>query len=325
MKTDTHAVTHSFEKYGRFNESGREFVIHRPDTPKPWLNYIWNSQVLSIVDQRGRGSCVYRSEDGERTNLINDRIVYVLDRESNDCWTVGWDPAHHKYDRFECHYGLGYSRIETLTDGIYSSLTITCAKDAPVEMWKIVLRNKSERVRKITLCPYTEFDLGGVEVYGGIENSTFAQIDADRSSVFAINGCMSRSGYKNNCFLCADHMPAAIETSKRNFVGGIYETVAKPLSLIAGMSGFSNTSNEPLIAALSYPLDLASGEEVAIYIVIGPFDQPNEIPDLSDSYLGEDAFQTAIEAWEKHVTVYENVNISCLLCKDVSRRDRYHR
>ena len=27
-------------RYGQFSEDGTEFVINRPDTPRPWINYL---------------------------------------------------------------------------------------------------------------------------------------------------------------------------------------------------------------------------------------------------------------------------------------------
>ena len=29
-------------KYGHFSEDGREYMIERPDTPGPWINYLCN-------------------------------------------------------------------------------------------------------------------------------------------------------------------------------------------------------------------------------------------------------------------------------------------
>ena len=44
----------SLDKYGYFPEDGREFVITRPDTPAPWVNYISNARYTGLVTNTGR-------------------------------------------------------------------------------------------------------------------------------------------------------------------------------------------------------------------------------------------------------------------------------
>ena len=42
-------------KYGYFTADGREFVITRPDTPRPWVNVISNGDYGVIETQTGSG------------------------------------------------------------------------------------------------------------------------------------------------------------------------------------------------------------------------------------------------------------------------------
>ena len=48
--------SNGYEKFGRYSDDGREFVITRPDnTPRPWLNYAWSDHLLVSIDQCGGG------------------------------------------------------------------------------------------------------------------------------------------------------------------------------------------------------------------------------------------------------------------------------
>ena len=38
-------------RYGHFSPDGREYVITRPDTPKPWVNVICPTEYGAIVSQ----------------------------------------------------------------------------------------------------------------------------------------------------------------------------------------------------------------------------------------------------------------------------------
>ena len=41
--------------YGHFSDDGLEYIITRPDTPKPWVNVISNGDYGLIVSQAGGG------------------------------------------------------------------------------------------------------------------------------------------------------------------------------------------------------------------------------------------------------------------------------
>ncbi len=45
----------ALDKYGYFSDDGREFVITRPDTPAPWVNYISNGRYTGLVSNTGGG------------------------------------------------------------------------------------------------------------------------------------------------------------------------------------------------------------------------------------------------------------------------------
>ena len=42
-------------RYGYFTDDGREYVITRPDTPKPWVNVICPERYGTVVSQAGAG------------------------------------------------------------------------------------------------------------------------------------------------------------------------------------------------------------------------------------------------------------------------------
>ena len=47
-------------KYGHFDETRKEYVIDRPDTPAPWANYLGSPAYGAIISNNAGG---YRSEE----------------------------------------------------------------------------------------------------------------------------------------------------------------------------------------------------------------------------------------------------------------------
>ncbi|KPK40550.1 MAG: hypothetical protein AMJ78_07060 [Omnitrophica WOR_2 bacterium SM23_29] len=72
-------------KYGYFTDDGKEYVITRPDTPRPWVDVILNGSYGTTVSQAGSGfSWWENSKDGRKldSNLIpalKDKRTHLIE------------------------------------------------------------------------------------------------------------------------------------------------------------------------------------------------------------------------------------------------------
>ena len=46
-------------QFGRFTPDGREYVVERIDTPRPWLNFLSNDEYGVCLSQNGYGYSFY--------------------------------------------------------------------------------------------------------------------------------------------------------------------------------------------------------------------------------------------------------------------------
>ena len=103
--------------YGYFTKDGMEYVVTRPDTPRPWVNVICNGDYGLIVSQSGGGFSWRENAQLSRVtrweqDLIKDnwgKYIYLWDRESGEFWSGTWKPCMPAFDFFEVRHGLGYS------------------------------------------------------------------------------------------------------------------------------------------------------------------------------------------------------------------------
>ena len=59
-------------KYGYFDESKKEYVITRPDTPAPWVNYLGSPEYRAIVSNNAGGYSFAKSgANGRLLRLIS--------------------------------------------------------------------------------------------------------------------------------------------------------------------------------------------------------------------------------------------------------------
>ena len=66
-------------------------VIHDPETPRHWYNYLWNDLgYCAQVSQTGHGRSYYLNEKADKCMLNRDaaRFVYLRDEESGSCWNI---------------------------------------------------------------------------------------------------------------------------------------------------------------------------------------------------------------------------------------------
>ena len=108
--------------YGYFSDEAREFIITRPDTPAPWVNYMSNGRYTGLISNTGGGFSYYMDPRDSRITRFRynslpwdrpGRYVYIKDEE-NVYWSLSWQPTPHTPDSYECRVGLGYQTIKVL-------------------------------------------------------------------------------------------------------------------------------------------------------------------------------------------------------------------
>ena len=80
-------------QYGYFDDQNREYVITRPDTPLPWINYLGSQDFFGIISNTGGGYTFYKDARLRRltryryNNVPTDtggRYIYLRDNDTGD-------------------------------------------------------------------------------------------------------------------------------------------------------------------------------------------------------------------------------------------------
>jgi len=301
-------MSNSDLSYGDFSADGREFIIRRQDTPRPWLNYVWNEQLLISIDQRGRGYSLYRNAAGQRSTPIRDRFVYLKDRETGRFRTIGWGPVQDDFSHHVCRHGLGYTILENETEGLHSEWTLTAAVGQPAEVWSVKVVNRSDRERRLSIYPAVEFELGGWVPYGTLENYSSCQRDGDRR-LLAFNYSDERLETKNHAVFAASLPPDHYETRKREFLGGCYSTFEEPQGVINPTLTDADADNEEFIGAFQYDITLPPQGIWQAYFSVGPWMQPDELAPLT-ACASADALQRGMAQARNRTEAFSQVDFT---------------
>ena len=64
-------------RYGYFDEEKKEYVITRPDTPAPWVNYLGSPEYGAIVSNNAGGYSFAKSGDIFLISLISREDIFI--------------------------------------------------------------------------------------------------------------------------------------------------------------------------------------------------------------------------------------------------------
>jgi len=95
--------------YGHFDDDRREYVITRPDTPLPWINYLGTESYFGTISNTA-GGCSFFSDARLRrlTRLrlnnvpadVGGRYLYLRE-DDGDFWSPSWQPTRSELDFYE--------------------------------------------------------------------------------------------------------------------------------------------------------------------------------------------------------------------------------
>jgi cellobiose phosphorylase len=152
--------------YGYFDEKNKEYVITRPDTPAPWANYLGSPEYGAIISNNAGGYSFVKSGANGRISryIFNQedrpgRYVYLRDDDAKDYWSASWQPVGKPLDQYksECHHGTAYTTIKAQYTGIESEVLYYVPLYKAHEVWKVTVKNASDRPRNISAFGFIEF------------------------------------------------------------------------------------------------------------------------------------------------------------------------
>lgn len=279
---------------GEFVNEGRGFRITTAATPRPWLNYMWNDQFLSIVSQTAAGRGLQQDDQGRRVNLISDRRAYVLDVDTGRWFSAAGLPVDEAPPDFSCTHEPGCTTIEQARDDLASSWRIFVPRREPCELWTLKLRNAGDKPRrlKVILCFHT--DIPGK--HEGSLPAAHAAYDEQLGAVIGSNVVRFGSWYSHETvgrtedgFFAIDAPISGFDACKRAFAG-TYGSYDQPAALVRG-DGCTNSicEFESITFALETTLELAPGESRRIDGIAGAHRNKEHIEELKKQFFADGA------------------------------------
>jgi cellobiose phosphorylase len=279
-------------QYGTFDDEAKEYVIHRPDTPLSWSNYLGSVEYGAIITNNAGGYGFYQS--GKRGRFLRlrfnsvpmdqpGRYFYLHDKDNGDTWSASWQPVGKPLDRYQsvCRHGTAYTIIESRYEGIQTETTYFVPLDQNFEYWRLKITNTSDRQRRLSIFSFCEFTN---------QWDTFQDQVNLQYSLFIIRGELldnkilrlaiqdnltpEKEGFfvhdiARHCWMGLVGAPiSGFDTSREAFIGP-YRSYQNPLVVEQGQCSGSQVYGDNACGSLQTEIDLQPGESREVMILLG--------------------------------------------------------
>jgi cellobiose phosphorylase len=260
--------------YGYFDDAAREYVITRPDTPLPWLNYLGQDDFFGLCTNTAGGYTFWKDAKLRRLTRyrynnvpydLGGRYLYINDGGS--VWNPGWKPVKASDVAYECRHGLGYTRIVGQRDDLEVECLFFVPPGENLELWKVTVRNKSSVRKTPSIFSYQEFCF--FEALNDMTNYqrtySIGEVEVEGSAIYHKTEYRERRNHYT-LFACTEPI-AGFDTSRDQFVG-VHDGLHEARVPFAGACTNSIAFGWNPIGAHQVDLDLAPGEEKTFTYVL---------------------------------------------------------
>jgi cellobiose phosphorylase len=294
--------------YGYFSDDDREFIITRPDTPTPWINYLSNSEYCAMISNTAGGYSFHIDPRDRRilryryNNLPPDRpgrYLYIRDNKTGEYWSPSWQPTLTNLDSYECRHGLGYTKFSSSYSGIDSEVTYFVPLEENLEIWRLTLKNRSSRNREITLFSYAEFCLWQApNDQNNLQSFQFRGIAKNENGTVLYHFFDTSTGY---AFFTSNIKSIGHDCRREKFIG-FYRDESNPLAVERGECFGSEAIGGNPIAAISSKLQLNPGDTKTVMFFLGVSDDRNKVKGIikkyTDTSFVDTEFQKLRDYWD---------------------------
>ncbi len=302
-------------RYGFFDDERREYVINRPDTPLPWINYLGTEDYFGIVSNTAGGYSFYRDARLRRltryryNNVPLDtggRYVYLRDNGSGDFWSPSWQPTRSALDAYECRHGLSYTTIASARGGIRSETLYFVPLGESLEVWRVRVTNDRDAAADLSLFSAVEFCLWDAQddATNFQRNYSTGQVELEDGVIYHKTEYRERRDHF--AYFACSEPPAGYDTQRDTFLGA-YRGWDRPAAVERGRSFDSVAHGWAPMGSHHVRLPLAPGETREVVFLLGYWENPRDAkfdPPGSQT-VNKTLVRPVIERWLSPGTVAE--------------------
>lgn len=285
-------------------------LVDTPHTTTPKTQLLSNGRYGLMVTNSGGGYS--RWGDFELTRWRADptaddwgAFCYLRDTETNRAWSAAYHPVGGPFDSYTVSFAVDRVEIRRSDDGIETETDVVVAPEDDVEIRRIALLNRSERVREVEITSYIELSLAphNADRQHPAFNKLFIETEAmpGRGALLATRRPRDEDEppiWAVHLLATAEPHPGRLqfETDRRRFLGR-GRTPAGPAALRQPLSNSAGQVLDPVFS-LRRRVVLDPGQRADVSFVLGAAATREEALAIIDKYADFQAIARQVDlAW----------------------------
>jgi len=261
--------------YGHFDDVKKEYIITRPDTPLPWINYLGSKKYFGIISNTAGGYSFYLDARLRRltryryNNVPMDtggRYLYIKDGDT--IWNPGWKPTRTPLDGYSCHHGLGYTVIIGRKNGVEAEVNYFVPLKENLEIWKVRLINHTDQEKKLTLFSFIEFCLWDAldDMTNFQRNFNTGEVEVENDTIFHKTEYRERRNHYAY-FTCSQKIDG-FDTNRDAFIG-LHNGFENPQAVMEGKCANSMVNGWAPVGAHQLNITLKPRQNRVFHFILG--------------------------------------------------------
>ncbi len=271
-------------RYGHFDDKKREYVITRPDTPLPWINYLGCEAYFGIISNTAGGYSFYRDARLRRLTRyrynnapfdFGGRYIYLRDNSDGKFWSPSWQPTQHKFDGYSCRHGMGYTIIGSTYNRIKAETLYFVPLGENLEIWQLSATNLRRKPVRLSVFSSIEFCLWDAQddATNFQRNFSTGQVEIEKEVIYHKTEYRERRDHFA-FFACSEKL-AGYDTQRDVFLGP-YRGWDNPTAVERGRSFNSIAHGWAPIGSHHVRLNLKPGETRQVIFLLGYHENPKD-------------------------------------------------
>jgi cellobiose phosphorylase len=271
-------------RFGYFDDANREYVITRPDTPLPWINYLGCEEYFGLISNTAGGYSFFRDARLRRLTRyrhnnvpldMGGRYIYLRDTGNGEFWSPTWMPTRKSLENYTCRHGMGYTTIQSEHAGVRANIKYFVPMGENLEVWQLSLTNLRNETIQLSAFSAIEFCL-----WDALDDSSNFQRNFSTGQVEVVDEVIyHKTEYRERrnhfaYFACSAPL-AGFDTQREDFLGP-YRGWDSPAVVERGQSNNSVAHGWQPIGSHHVDIELAPGETRMIIFLLGYHENPVE-------------------------------------------------
>ena len=226
-------------KYGSFDDVHREYVITRPDTPLPWINYLGSEAYFGLISNTGGGYSFYKDARLRRITRyrynnapfdFGGRYIYLRDDKDGSYWSPSWQPTQSELKDYSCRHGMGYTTIASTFNAIQAETRYFVPLGENLEIWQLTVTNQRDTQAEISVFSVAEFCLWDALDDSSNFQRNFSTGEVEVEDRVIYHKTEYRERRDHFAYFACSEQPEGFDTQREAFLGP-YRSWDRPLAV----------------------------------------------------------------------------------------------